>query len=184
MSDPNAALWASITPPANPTLTTQIRRRAAAFSLDLLAHRLYLRFPETFSSRATARFGIVAATALAAGLGVLGYFAMGPSSLATSLPAHVQASIVTSRGAAHADDAVSTSLVRLGETAIEPVTPTLAATAAPAVSAQLIERLTPRGPLADADTTTPKATRATAKKKTKSTARRATKSRRARITND
>ncbi|HTV22389.1 MAG TPA: hypothetical protein VMG12_27060, partial [Polyangiaceae bacterium] len=59
LSDPNAALWASITPPANPNLATIVRRRAASFSLDLLAQRLYLRFPTAFASRATARVAIL-----------------------------------------------------------------------------------------------------------------------------
>jgi hypothetical protein len=79
LSDPNAALWASITPPANPNLATIIRRRAAAFSLDLLAHHLYRRFPAHFSSRANARTAIIAATvAFGAALGIVGYSVLAP----------------------------------------------------------------------------------------------------------
>jgi hypothetical protein len=192
LSDPNAALWASITPPANPTLTTQIRRRAAAFSLDLLAHRLFLRFPETFSSRSTARFAILgAAMALAAGVGALGYVAVTSSSLlAPSHQANVPAPSLASRPATDDDatsaprSAGSTGLVRLGETAIERVAPTLAATAASSMTEQVLYPLLPRAALADADTTAPAAKHAASKKKAKSTARRAPKSRRARITND
>jgi hypothetical protein len=191
LSDPNATLWASITPPANPTLTTMIRRRAAAFSFDLLAHRLHLRFPETFSSRATARVGIFgAALALGAALSGLGYLEVTSSSrIATLQGARASASVASA--APHS--ATSTSFVRLGETAIDPVAPhrapTLTATAPPAaVTEQVIQRLTPQVALADADpgTTakTAKARAAAARKNAKSPARRPAKFRRALVAND
>ncbi len=78
LSDPNAALWASITPPANRDIPTLVRRRAAAYSLDVLAQRLHLRFPGYFSSRSTARTGILgAAMAFGAAVGVIGFLALG-----------------------------------------------------------------------------------------------------------
>jgi hypothetical protein len=77
LTDPNAALWASITPPAHGSLQTLIRRRVASLSVDLLAQRLWLRFPGFFSSRTTAQRSILgAAFALGAGLGVAGFLAM------------------------------------------------------------------------------------------------------------
>jgi hypothetical protein len=190
LSDPNAALWASITPPANPTLKMLVRRRAAAFSFDLLAHRLHLRFPETFASRATARLGILGVVlAVSAGVAMLGYLSLtSPNSAAPSHRRHVQASVAT----AELRSASSTSFVRLGETALQPVAPsqasTLAATAAPAV--QVSAPLAARPALAeidsdtDANAKTSKAKRAAAKKKAKSSARRATKLRRARVLSD
>ena len=78
LSDPNAALWASITPPANRDIPTLVRRRVAGYSLDSLAHRLHLRLPAYFSSRSTARTGILgAAMALGATVGVIGLLALG-----------------------------------------------------------------------------------------------------------
>jgi hypothetical protein len=190
LSDPNAALWASITPPANPTLGTVIRRRAAAFSFDMLAHRLHRRFPQTFASRASARVGILGGVlALLTGVGL----AIDPPRLLETTRAHAPASVVA---APAPSNATSTRFVRLGETHVEH-----AATVAPAVTARAIQPLRPAAAVADAvgatrDTTTLDATtlettvktvpakRAVAKKKTKSTARRASKPRRARVTND
>src|SRR5690349_1926765 len=78
VTDPNAALWASITPPANPSLQTLVRRRIESFSLELLAQRLFLSYPSVFRSRTSAQNGILAGVvALGAGAGLLGYFAIG-----------------------------------------------------------------------------------------------------------
>lgn len=82
LSDPNAALWASITPPANPTLATVIRRRAAAWSLDPLAQRLHRRLPHHFSTRAMARRAILGvAAAFGAAVGAVVYLGAGPAPL-------------------------------------------------------------------------------------------------------
>lgn len=99
LSDPNATLWASISPPADPDLATRVRRRAAAFSLDLLAQRLFLRFPGWFSSRATARTAILSAAAAAgAALGAAAYLGLqepvaqpAPASAASADAASVEA---------------------------------------------------------------------------------------------
>jgi hypothetical protein len=194
LSDPNAALWASITPPANPTLTTLVRRRAAKFSLDLLAQRLHLRFPETFSSRSIARFGILgAALAFGAGVGLLGYLTLQPGDthsttgyeqavLVESTPSPAVDAVTLARGSA----ASSTDSVRLGETLGE-VAPARAAAAQP-VTEQVTRPLTPRSLAAETSAdvaAAPKATakgkRSSANKKAKTTVRRATKHRRARI---
>jgi hypothetical protein len=140
LSDSNACLWASIAPPANPTLTTAIRRRAVAFSLDMLSYKLQRRFPGTFSTRSTARGGILAAAlAFGAGLATVGYLALASSSLLASGPHALAASSVvsqltTTRSPARGDTrsarydegadtapAASTGRVRLGETEVEPV---------------------------------------------------------------
>lgn len=77
-ADPNAALWASITPPPSPTLVTSIRRRVATFSPDLLAQRLHLAFPRHFSSRVAAGRALLgAAAALGAGAGLVAYLVAG-----------------------------------------------------------------------------------------------------------
>jgi hypothetical protein len=192
LSDPNAALWASITPPANPTLALEIRRRAAPYSFDMLAHRLYRRFPDTFASRGSARVGILGAVlAFVAGLGALGYLELGSSHrLETTRRAHAPAQVLSP--APHG--ATSTRLVRLGETRVEHDAnraPNLVSTVAPARTAQAIHPLQPAVAPADAvrdtlatNTTAPQAKRAVAKKKIKSTPRRATRPRRARVTND
>jgi hypothetical protein len=74
--DPNAALWASITPPSDPTLSTKVRRRAAAFSPDVLAHRLRLAMPGIFPSHATAFYAVLCgAMTLGASVGLLGFAA-------------------------------------------------------------------------------------------------------------
>jgi hypothetical protein len=189
LSDPNAALWASITPPANPTLTMLVRRRAAAFSFDLLAQRLHLRFPETFASRATARLGMLGALlTVALGVGLLGYLASTPANfLATLQRVHAHGAAPT----AELRSASSTRFVRLGETAVEPVAPrqaiTLTATAADAPTERVIAPLTARAALIDADIDTkakPVKAKSAAAKRTKSSARRATKLRRARVLGD
>jgi hypothetical protein len=77
-TDPNAALWASITPPPSPTLTTAIRRRLATLAPDLLAQRLHLAFPQYLSSRmAAGRALLGAAAALGAGMGLAAYVVAG-----------------------------------------------------------------------------------------------------------
>jgi hypothetical protein len=198
LSDPNAALWASITPPANPTLKTIVRRRAAAFSLDLLAQHLHLRFPETFSSRSTARLGILgAAIAFGAGIGLIGYLTLQPSD-ADSKRGHHQASLVESTPAPMVDAATlgrrsaasSTDSVRRGETVGE-VALTRVAAAQP-VTEQVTTSLTPRPLSAETSTDVAPAPRATekakrtasAQKKAKTSVRRAAKFRRARIASE
>jgi hypothetical protein len=196
LSDPNAALWASITPPADPTLKTIVRRRAAAFSLDLLAQRLHLRFPETFSSRSRARFGILgAAMAFGVGVGLIGYLTRQPSDTdwtsgheqavlaeSTALPLSGAPPLVQRSGAA------STSPVRLGETVGE-LTPMRAAASQP-VTEQVTASLTPRSLFVEPSADTAAAGKAkakrsaSAKKKPKTSVRRATKFRRARIASE
>jgi hypothetical protein len=198
LSDPNAALWASITPPANPTLTTIVRRRAAAFSLDLLAQRLHLRFPETFSSRSIARVGILgAAMAFAASVGFIGYRTLQPSD-ADSKSGYHQAALVESAPTPGDDTAMLvrrgaaplTDTVRRGETVGEVVL-TQAATAQP-VTEQVTTSLTPRSLSADTSANVAAAPHATAKakrsasvrKKATTSVRRAAKFRRARIASE
>lgn len=201
LSDPNAALWASITPPANPTLKTMVRRRAAAFSLDLLAQLLHLRFPETFRSRATARFGILgAALALGTGVGALGYFTLLPPTDAGSTGERARASIaadassdaVLPASSVQHGASATTGLVRLGQTVDgAALAPTLAATARHD-SEQVVTRLTPRdlsaAPSAAVAAKAPVTTKAkrtiSSKRKFKTSARRATQFRRARIANE
>lgn len=161
LSDPNAALWASITPPANRDIPTLVRRRVAGHSLDSLAHRLHLRFPAYFSSRSTARTGILgAAVAFGATVGVVGLLALGAwqtnasesdEPLETSAvealrpatgPASRPATAVTplARQGASVDDAPTTATLPSGATsasapatmtATAPLPPTFAATALP-----------------------------------------------------
>jgi hypothetical protein len=77
-ADPNAALWASITPPPSPSLATVIRRRLAALAPDLLAQRLYLGFPHYFASPLAASRALLAGVAaLGAGVGLAGYLVAG-----------------------------------------------------------------------------------------------------------
>jgi hypothetical protein len=77
--DPNAALWASITPPPSPSWQSSIRRRLAGLAPDLLAQRLHLALPHWFPSRAAAGRTILATVmALGAGAG-LGGFAVASS---------------------------------------------------------------------------------------------------------
>jgi hypothetical protein len=162
LTDPNAALWASITPPANASLQTLIRRRMASLSVDLLAQRLWLQFPGFFSSRATAQRSILgAAFALGAGLGVAGFLAM---SALTADPANATANAVSARTAmaqvsTEATGARTPSQVsgarpraadvhtseRSGATLGGGMTgaSTLAATVAPAEPEQAVQALTP-----------------------------------------
>jgi hypothetical protein len=205
LSDPNAALWASITPPANPTLETLIRRRARAFSLDLLAHRLHLRFPEYFSSRSRAFAAMVgSALTLSAGVGALGYFLLVEPNADSateqdlagevSSPEEVQASADLPSTPAARNATTTTSLVRLGETAVESVTPNraviLGAQAAPDALERRVLSLSPP-PLAERITPpaaskaeASKAKRAAWKKKARGGARRAAKIRRAMIASE
>lgn len=181
LSDPNAALWASITPPANPNLATIVRRRAAAFSLDLLAQRLYLRFPSHFSSRAPARIAILVATAaLGAAVGALGYLGFGPSQAEAVAPvaapeARATPSSVTAPSAP----------TRQGQTqmAAPAPGPALATTAPPAATERLVQplrALEPPAPSADsaeASVAPAKAKRAAPRKRSKAGARRASRRR-------
>jgi hypothetical protein len=180
LGDPNAALWASITPPANPDLATLVRRRAAAFSLDLLAQRLYLRFPAYFAARSTARTAILAATAaFGAALGTAGYLALGPA----HLPAAAPTAAIEAR-AAHETVAPSAP-VRSGETVVAAPapSPTLTATARVDATEQSVQPLMPSADAADPNATPAKAKRAATKKRSKASARRASK-RRVRATAD
>jgi hypothetical protein len=185
LSDPNAALWASITPPANPTLGMLIQRRARAFSLDMLAHRLFMRFPGTFSSRASARLGILgSAFALSAAAAGVGYLAVEPARFVPA--ADVLAPAVLAAPAA--EGATSTRFVRLGDTAIEPVAPSRAPTlaATPVVAEPVAAPLGSRTELTNADVgieknaKTASAKSTLAKKKAKGTSRRTAKTRRTR----
>lgn len=175
LGDPNAALWASITPPANPSIATVVRRRAAAFSLDLMAQRLYLGFPTFFGSRATARTSILAATvAFGAAIGTLGYLALGPRAPRAETP------IAASEArAAHATPAAPSAPLRRGETEIAAAAPsTTLATAAPSQrNEQLVQALMPSADAADPSATSAKARRAVTKKRTKAAMRRASKRR-------
>lgn len=76
VNDPNAALWASITPTSDPSLSTKVRRRAAAFSPDMLAHRLRLALPRIFVSHAIAFYAVLGgAMVLGASVGLVGFAA-------------------------------------------------------------------------------------------------------------
>jgi len=185
LSDPNAALWASITPPANPDIVTLVRRRAAAFSLDLLAQRLFLRFPERFASRATARIAILsAAVAAGAALGSAGYL-----SLKSQLSAPVAATEARVASATSGDAATPRSEpARRGQTqlaapahdAVSPAATTLAATAPSRAPEQIVQplRVAPAAAdEADPSVSSAKAKRGAAKKRTKAAARRAAKRR-------
>lgn len=181
LGDPNAALWASITPPANPNLATIVRRRAAAFSLDLLAQRLYLRFPAYLSSRATARSAILAATvALGAALGTAGYLALGPQ----RPPAATQVAASPAR-AAQAPAAAPSVAVRAGETVLAAGAPSPALTtvARSDTTEQIVRPVRPSADATDPNTAPPKAKRAATKKRSKASVRRPSK-RRARATTD
>jgi hypothetical protein len=204
LTDNNAALWASITPPADPSLQTLIRRRMAALSVDLLAQRLWLRFPEFFSSRATAQRSILgAAFALGAGLGLAGYVAV---TALTSDPADVadagappartakaQVSTHAASATRASSDAEGARLAdaraadarasgRMGAALAMTGAATLAATVAPAEPEQAVQALTPSDGIDEPRHTHHKAKRASATKKkakarSKSSSRRAKNSR-------
>jgi hypothetical protein len=180
LGDPNAALWASITPPANPNLATIVRRRAAAFSLDLLAQHLYLRFPAHLSSRSTARTVILAATvALGAALGTAGYLALGPER-----PQTVAHGAASAASAAQAPAAAPSVAARAGETvlAVAAPSPALTTTARSNTTEQIARPLLPTADATDPKIAPPKAKPATAnKKRSKASVRRSSK-RRARAT--
>jgi hypothetical protein len=181
LGDPNAALWASITPPANPNLATIVRRRAAAFSLDLLAQRLYLRFPAYVSSRSTARTVILAATvALGAALGTAGYLAFGPQG-----PQAVAHGAASEASAAQAPTAAPSVAPRAGETVLAAAAPSpaLTTTARSNTTEAIARPLLPSADATDPNSAPPKAKRAATKKRTKASVRRPSK-RRARATAD
>jgi hypothetical protein len=161
LTDNNAALWASITPPADPSLQTLIRRRVATLSVDLLAQRLWLRFPRYFSSRATAQRTVLgAAFALGAGLGLAGYLAV---TALTAEPSPVADSDTAPARTAKAQVSTHASAPRTGAEAVGDGTragdvrasgragaalamtgaATLAATVAPAEPEQAVQALTP-----------------------------------------
>jgi hypothetical protein len=186
VTDPNAALWASITPPANPSLQTLVRRRIESFSLELLAQRLSLRYPSVFRSRVSAQNGILAGVvALGAGAGLLGYFAIG-ALLDDSDPARVatgarSAQVTAERPAAAALPAATAAAVgaapRRGESLRASDTPTLAATAQTTSTEQAVQALE-TGPALDDDVAPVKPKRATASKhKRKSKAKAKARSR-------
>lgn len=144
LSDPNAALWASITPPANPNIATLVRRRAASFSLDLLAHHLYLRFPNLFSSRAPARTAILgAAVAFGAALGTAGYLSLksqlGAAAAADAAPSAASLEVAATEAAMTDDGALAAARqgqTELSEPASAPASPLgAAAPGAPARAA-------------------------------------------------
>jgi hypothetical protein len=175
LSDPNAALWASITPPANPDLATMVRRRAAAFSLDLMAQRLYLRFPAYFSARSTARTAILAATvAVGAALGTAGYLALAPQRPQAAAPV-----AASDARAAHGGTVAPSAPVRSGETVVAAPapSPTPTATARADATEQSVQPLMPRADAADPNATPAQAKRAATKKRSKASARRASKRR-------
>jgi len=188
VTDPNAALWASITPPANPSLQTLVRRRIESFSLELLAQRLFLSYPSIFRSRISAQNGILAGVvALGAGVGLLGYFGLGAlleDAEQTELAAGaVRAAHVTAEHAPAALPAAMAAAVmatpRRGEALRASDTPTLAATAQATSTEQAVQALEPSAELDD-EVAPPKAKRATAskhKKKSKSKAKARSRSR-------
>jgi hypothetical protein len=202
LTDNNAALWASITPPADPSLQTLIRRRIEALSLDLLAQRLWLRFPGYFSSRATAQRSILgAAFALGAGLGLAGYLAVtaltaDPAPVADSgaAPARTAKAQVSTRAASASRTAAEGEGARMADSRATEAragghvgaslagmtgAATLAATVAPSEPEQAVQALTPSDSLDEPQPTHHKAKRASAtKKKAKAKARAKATSRR------
>jgi hypothetical protein len=110
-TDPNAALWASITPPPSPNLATLIRRRLSALSLDLLAQRLYSGFPHHFSSPLAASRALLAGVAaLGAGVGLAAYLVAGAflgsdaeSASAEAAPARTATEMSTARAGVTTD---------------------------------------------------------------------------------
>ena len=173
VTDPNAALWASITPPANPSLQTLVRRRVESFSLELLAHRLFLRYPSVFRSRSSAQNSILAGVvALGAGAGLLGYFAIGAllddgeaERVATGAAraAHVTAEPSTVAALPAATAAALVGAPRHGESSRANDTQTLAATARATSTEQTVQALE-ASPALDDDVAPTKAKRAKASK--------------------
>jgi hypothetical protein len=183
LTDPNAALWASITPPGEASLQTLIRRRMAGLSLDLLAQRLWLRFPAFFSSRATAQRTILGgAFGLGAGLGVAGFLAV----TALTAPADTRTAQAQDFAAAKSKAALEAPGVPSAEPRVAaPRAPrvgaemtgasTLAATVAPAEPEQTMQALTPSDDIEEpkqAHRARHSATKKKAKAKNRSTARR------------
>jgi len=152
--DPNAALWASITPPSDPPLSTKVQRRVAAFSPDMLAHRLRLALPGIFPSHAIAFYGVlVGAMTLGATVGLLGFAA------ADALKSESSAVIAETQRATRPEPAGASRVVR--------ETPSLrpAATDAPQRSAaaalggtgvqQTLTTVTPPSAIDDVDSPAP-----------------------------
>jgi hypothetical protein len=187
VTDPNAALWASITPPANPSLQTLVRRRIESFSLELLAQRLFLSYPSVFRSRISAQNGILAGVVAAgAGVGLLGYMAIGAllddgEAERVASGAARAAHVTAERPAAAALPAAAVvAAPRRGEPLRASDTPTLAATAQTTSTEQAVQALAP-SPELDDDVAPTKAKRATVskhKKKSKAKARARARARR------
>ena len=105
--DPNAALWASITPPSDPSLSTKVQRRVAAYSPDMLAHRLRLALPGIFPSHAIAFYAVlVGAMTLGATVGLLGFAA------ADALKSESSAVIAETQGATRPEPVGASRVVR------------------------------------------------------------------------
>jgi hypothetical protein len=183
--DPNAALWASITPPSDSTLSTQVRRRFAAFSPDMLAHRLRLALPGIFRSHATAFYAVLGgAMALGASAGLLGFAA------ADALTAESSAATAATASSLRAEPAAAGSVMR--ETpSLRPAVPAMARvagspapggdtarsdTARSAAAEQTLAAVTPAAAMDDVDSPPPpraKRQRATSSKLAKRKAKRA-----------
>ena len=149
LSDPNAALWASITPPANPSLRTWLNKRLANLSLDVLAQRLQRALPGVFASNASAQRGVLGAVAaLGAGVGLVGYVALG-SPGADEHSAGLAAASATGMGVRAgttlgSDDVnaprAAAAPARVGEVLADSPTTTLASTAKPGTE-QVVQTL-------------------------------------------
>lgn len=153
--DQNAALWASITPPSDPTLSTKVRRRVGAFSPDMLAHRLRLTFPGIFPSHNIAFYAVLAgAMTLGATVGLFGF------AVADMLAPESSVMVATPSSSTHAEPAAASRVHRetpsLRPAAID--TPQRSIAAAP-VSApgaqQTLTTMTPPPALDDVDSPAP-----------------------------
>lgn len=79
--DQNAALWASLRPPARPSWPVLVRQRVSELSLAAVGERLHVGLPRWFGTRQNAQRWLLSATAgivLGLGLGVAGRFSEGP----------------------------------------------------------------------------------------------------------
>ena len=83
LSDQNAALWASLRPPARPSWPVLVRQRVSELSLGAVGERLHHGLPRWFGSRQTAQRWLLSATGgivLGLALGVAARFAESPPS--------------------------------------------------------------------------------------------------------
>ena len=81
--DQNAALWASLRPPARPSWPVLVRQRVSELSLVAVGERLHHGLPRWFGSRQTAQRWLLSATggiALGLALGVAARFTESPPS--------------------------------------------------------------------------------------------------------